>query len=156
MATFNSKDAISGQEGKAFATIDGQRYDMFQAKTIEATIAKSKTEMRRLGARMVGHKSGPMTGTGSMTIYYGTPMFRKMIKDYKRTGLDLYFDLQIINEDIASESGRQVTILKNCNIDGVTLAMLDVDSDAMEESIDFTFDDFQIPEEFETLPGVRQ
>lgn len=155
MATFNTKDAINGQEGSAYAIITGERHNLFQAKTIEGSVAKSKAELRRLGARMVGHKSGPMTGTGSMTIYYGTPMFRKAIKDYKRTGLDLYFDLQVINEDPESDSGRQVTILKQCNIDGVTLAMLDVDSDALEESVDFTFDDFEIPEEFNALPGVN-
>ncbi len=152
---FDTKDAINGTEGEAFATIDGQRYSLFSAKKIESTIEKEKEDIKRLGSRMVGHKSGVMTGSGTMTIHYGSPAFRKMVKDYKKTGRDIYFDMQVMNDDPESSAGRQVVILKACNINSVTLALLDVDSNALEEEVEFTFDDFEIPEEFSVLPGTN-
>ena len=61
----------------------------------------------------------------------------------------------VTNEDPTSSVGRQTVILKDCNIDGGILAKFDADADYLDETLDFTFEDFEIPEKFNMLPGMR-
>ena len=100
-----------------------------------------------------GNKTTGWKGTGSATFHYNTSIFRKMMLDYKRTGRDTYFDIQITNEDPTSSAGRQTIILEDCNIDGGILAKFDADSEYLDEDMDFTFEDFSMPEKFKNLKG---
>ena len=141
-------DTISGQEGKATAKIDGNIMDMFYVKTLEASLEKNKAEIKTLGKRGTQCKTTGWSGSGSMNIYYVTTIFRKMALKYVKTGKDTYFDITIVNEDPTSTIGKQTVVLYNCNIDSTVLAKLDVDADALDEDIDFTFDDLDILDEF--------
>lgn len=141
-------DTISGQEGKATSVIDGNVQDMFYVKTLEATFEKTKAEVKTLGKRGTQHKGAGWSGTGSMTIYYVTSLFREMALKYAKTGKDTYFNITIVNDDPTSTIGKQTVVLYNCNIDNVVLAKLDTDSDTLDEDIDFTFDDFDILDSF--------
>lgn len=145
MKTLNAPDTISGKEGRAYAKIDGNNEDLFFAKTIESTVEKSKSEVKAIGKRMTGHKTTGGNGTGSMTLYYMTPLFRQMIKQWKETGQDIYFDIVIENDDQESSAGKQSVLLIDCNLDSVVLGKLDGDSDdPLDEDVDFTFEDFDI------------
>lgn len=145
MKTLNAPDTISGKEGRAYAKIDGNNEELFMAKTIEANVEKNKSEIKAIGKRMTGHKTTGANGSGSMTLYYMTPLFRAMIKQWKETGVDIYFDMVIENDDQESSAGKQSTLLIGCNLDSVVLAKLDGDSDdALDEDVDFTFEDFDI------------
>lgn len=145
MKTLNAPDTISGKEGRAYAKIDGNNEDLFFAKTIESTVEKSKSEVKAIGKRMTGHKTTGGNGTGSMTLYYMTPLFRQMIKQWKETGQDIYFDMVIENDDQESSAGKQSVLLIDCNLDSVVLEKLDGDSDdPLDEDVDFTFEDFDI------------
>ena len=77
-----------------------------------------------------------------------------MMERYKNTGVDVYFDIQITNEDPTSASGRQTVILKDCNIDSALLAKFDADAEYLDEDMDFTFEDFEIVEVFNHLDGM--
>lgn len=145
MKTLNAPDTISGKEGRAYAKIDGNNEDLFMAKTIEASVEKAKSEVKAIGKRMTGHKTTGGNGTGSMTLYYLTPLFRQLVKRWKETGVDIYFDMVVENEDPSSAAGKQSVLLIGCNLDSVVLAKLDGDSDdPLDEDIDFTFEDFDI------------
>lgn len=145
MKTLNAPDTISGKEGRAYAKVNGNNEELFFAKTIEATVEKNKSEIKAIGKRMTGHKTTGASGSGSMTLYYMTPLFREMIKQWKKTGVDVYFDMVIENDDQESAAGKQSTLLIDCNLDSVVLAKLDGDSDdALDEDVDFTFEDFDI------------
>lgn len=147
--TIGSKDTISGKEGRAYAKINGNNEELFFAKTIEATTEMIKTEIKAIGKRMTGHKVTGMTGTGSMTIYYVSPLFRSMLKQYKDTGRAVYFDMYIENDDPDSAAGKQSVLLIGVNLDSVLLTKLDGDSDdALEEDVEFTFEDYDYLEEF--------
>ena len=98
---------------------------------------------------MTGHKTTGMSGSGKMTLYYLTPLFRQMLKQYKDTGVDIYFDLVVENNDPSSSAGKQTVLLMDCNLDSVLLTKLDGDSDdPLEEDADFTFEDYDILQEF--------
>ena len=136
MKTLNAPDTISGKEGRAYAKINGNNEELFYAKTIEANVEKSKSEIKAIGKRMTGHKTTGANGSGSMTLYYMTPLFREMLRQWKETGK---------NDDQESSAGKQTVLLMDCNLDSVVLAKLDGDSDdALDEDADFTFEDFDI------------
>lgn len=141
-------DTISGQEGRAYATIDGQVEEMFYVKTLEATVEKKKTEVKTLGRRGTQHKASGWDGKGNMTIYYVTSRFRQLMLQYVKTGRDAYFDIQIVNEDPTSTIGKQTVVLKNVNLDSVVIAKLDTESEVLDEDSDFTFDDVDILDSF--------
>lgn len=141
-------DTISGQEGKATAVINGSVQDMFFVKTLEATFEKNKAEVKTLGHRGVQHKGTGWSGSGSMTIFYVTSLFRKIALNYAKNGKDTYFTITVVNNDPSSTVGKQTVVLYNCNIDSVMLAKLDTESDVLDEDIDFTFDDFDILDSF--------
>ena len=149
MAKLKSSDPISGKEGVAYAKINGNNEELFFAKTIEASVEKAKSEIKAIGRRMTGHKTTGMSGSGKMTLYYLTPLFRQMLKQYKDTGVDIYFDLVVENNDPSSSASKQTTLLMDCNLDSVVLTKLDGDSDdPLEEDADFTFEDYDILQEF--------
>ena len=153
-ATMNARDAISAPLAECYVTIEGNRYNFMQAINLEATLEKNKTEVPILGKTAKGNKASGWSGTGSATFHYNTSIFRKMLLRYKETGEDIYFDIQVTNEDPTSTIGRQTVILKDCNMDGGTLAKFDADGEYLDESIDFTFEDFEMPEEFSMLDGM--
>ena len=150
-----AKDTISASLAECFITIDGNRYNFMQAINLEAKVEKTKSEVPILGKTGKGNKSTGWKGTGSATFHYNSSIFRKILERYKNTGEDTYFDIQITNEDDTSEAGRQTVIFKDCNIDGGILAKFDADGEYLDEDMDFTFDDFEIPEEFNLIAGMQ-
>ncbi len=152
--TMQAKDAISAKLAECFVTIGDNRYNFMQAKDLEASFEKNKSEIPILGKTGVGNKASGWSGSGSATFYYNTSIFREMMIAYKNSGEDVYFDIQITNEDPTSSAGRQTIVLMDCNIDGGILAKFDADGDYLEEDMDFTFEDFSMPESFSTLDGM--
>lgn len=150
MGFLQAKDTISGQEGRAYATINGRIEEMFYVKSLEAKVEKEKTELKTLGRRGTQHKATGWSGSGSMTIYYMTSTFRQMMLDYMNHGKDTYFDIQVINEDPTSSVGKQTIVLQGVNLDSMIIASLDTDAEALEEDIDFTFEGVIMQDKFKT------
>ncbi|MGE5703546.1 MAG: phage tail tube protein [Clostridia bacterium] len=143
-----AKDTISGQEARAFATINNQHVEMFYAKKIEAKVKKTKKSLKTLGKRGSQSKATGWEGTGTMTIYYVTSVFRQMMLEYMKNGKDTYFDLMIVNEDPTSSIGKQTVLIKGVNLDEITMATFDVEAEALEEEMPFTFHAADILDEF--------
>ena len=144
----HASDIISGQEGKATANINGSIETMFYIKSLEASLEKQKSEIHTLGHRGTQHKTTGWSGSGSMNLYYVSSIFRKLVKDYAKTGKDTYFTITVENDDPTSSIGKQTVVLYNCNLDSVVLAKLDVDNTELDEDIEFTFEDFEILDTF--------
>lgn len=155
MSYLKAGDTISGQEAVATMLVhnaDGSNTveNMFWGKNLEATAEIEKTDVYTLGKRGAQHKPNGWSGSGSLTIYYVTSLFRRMAIQYIKTGRPVYFDMTVTNEDPGSTIGPQTTILKNCTLDSVILAKFDVESEVLDETVDFTFDDVDILDEFQT------
>ncbi len=148
MAFLQAIDTISGQEGRAYATINGQVEEMFYIKSLEAKVEKEKAEVKTLGRRGTQHKSIGWSGSGNMTIYYVTSVFRQLMLDYIKSGRDTYFSVVIVNEDPASSIGKQTVTLKNVNLNSVVMAKLDTEAEGLDEEIEFTFEDVDIQDKF--------
>lgn len=150
----HARDTVSAPLAECFVTIEGNRYNFMQAISLEASFEKTKKEVPILGKTGKGNKATGWKGTGKATFHYNTSIFRELMLRYKKTGEDLYFDIQISNEDATATVGRQTVILKDCNINGGILAKFDADGEYLDEDMDFTFEDFEIPEKFKILEGM--
>lgn len=150
-----AKDAVYASLAQCFLTIEGNRYLFMQAIDLEAKMNKTKTKVPILGKTGKGNKASGWEGTGSATFHYNTSIIREMLKKYKDTGEDVYFDIQISNEDPTSAVGRQTIILRDCNVDGGILAKFDANGEHLDEDMDFTFEDWEMPETFQLLEGME-
>ena len=154
--TMLARNAVSAKMAECFITIDGNRYNFMSAINLEATFEKAKTEVPILGRMNRGHKAVGSSITGNAEFHLNTSIWREIAYKFQQTGEDIYFDIQITNEDItASDIGRQTIILRDCNLDSVLLAAFDADSDdSLTESIDFTAESFELPEKFNNMSGM--
>ncbi len=148
------KDTVFAALAECYVTIGTRRYNFMQAINLEAKFEKNKVEVPILGKTGKGNKASGWKGTGSATFHYNTSIFREMLVQYKDTGEDTYFEIQITNEDPTSAVGRQTMILIDCNVDGGILAKFDADGEYLDEDMDFTFEDFKMPESFTLLDGM--
>lgn len=153
MVTMRGRDAISAHLAQCYVTIDGDRINFMQAIELTAEIEKTKTEVPILG-KGKGHKASGWSGTGSARFHYNTSVFRRLLKRYKDTGEDVYFDIMVINEDPTSAVGRQTVILRDCNMDGGVLAKFNAEDEFLDEEFEFTFEDWELQDSFKDLAGM--
>ena len=144
-------DAISGKEGTVYATINGEVIGVAECKNINAKITKKKNEFKSLGHRGSQYKATGWSGSGTLTIHYATSRWAKLMINYANKGIDTYFKIDITNEDPTSSIGKQVVTLIDCNLDEAEVAKIDVESEFLDQSMNFTFSDIAIPEEFSAL-----
>ena len=152
--TMNAWDALSAGLAECYVTIDGRRYRFMQAINLEASIEKKKMQVPVLGRMGRGNKGVGWSGSGKAMFHYNSSLFRELLYRFKESGEDMYFDIQITNEDPVSSVGRQTVILKDCNLDGGVLAKFSAEDEYLEEELRFTFEDFEIPEKFTELLGM--
>lgn len=148
MGFLKAGDVISGREGTAYMTIDGRNVPMFFLKTIEATVELVKTEVPVLGKRTNQQKVTGANGTGSMTIHKVTSEFANIAVNYMKSGTIPDITVKVTNDDPNSTIGRQTVLLKDVIFDSIVIAKLDVESETLDEDVDFTFSDTDILEAF--------
>lgn len=142
MSRMRSQDAISGKEGRLF--INGE--EVAYIKNFEAIIEKQKAEIPIMGRRMTGHKSTGASGTGTATFYKVTSKFVRIMLEYIKTGVDEYFTIEAVLDDKGSRRGVERVTIYDVNFDSTKIAGMDVEAEALEEEIPFTFEDMDLPE----------
>ena len=129
-----AEEIISGQEGRAYLKVNGRNRELMYLKSVEAVVTKKKTAVRTLGRSGDQYKAAGWSGRGKMSVYYVTSLFRELMIQYIRTG--------------NSSFGRQTVALRNCNLNSVVLAKLDVNADNLDETVEFTFDGAELLDSF--------
>lgn len=152
--TMNAKDSISAKLAECFVTIDGNRYNFMQMINFEASFERGKTKIPILGRTAEGNKATGWRGKFKAKCHYNQSIFRELMLRYKNSGEDIYFDIQVTNEDPTSAAGRQTIVYTGCNIDGGILSKFDAKGDYLDEDINGTFEDFTMPERFALLDGM--
>ena len=146
-----AREILSGQDGDVIIEWNGRIYDAKFIKKVFASVAKSKEPVKVLRKRGTQYRTNGWEGSGTLTYFMVSSVFREMADFYNTTGEDPDFTMTVINKDPSGRLGSQKTILYNCNLDEMVLANLDVDAPFLEEEIAFTFDDFDTPEKFNKL-----
>lgn len=149
-----SQDRVAASLAECYITIEGNRYNFMQMIDFEARFEKTKSQIPILGKTGKGNVSTGWNGTFTGTAHYNQSLLRELMLEYKDTGKDIYFEIQVSNEDPTSSAGRQTVILSNANLDGGTLAKFDADGDYLTEDVNGTFDDFLIPQKFNLIEGM--
>jgi len=147
----NARDAVCASMAECYVTIDKKRYNFMQAIELEAKMEKTKQDVPILGKTGKGNKATGWQGKGKAVFHYNSSVFREVLYKFKEKGEDLYFDIQVINEDPTSSVGRQTIILKDCNLDGGVIAKFNAGAEFLEEEYRFTFEDWEMPEKFKEL-----
>ncbi len=153
-ALMRAQDAISAKLAECFVTIEGKRYNFMQMIDFEAKVEKNKNEIPILGQTGAGNKGAGWSGMFSGTAHYNQSILRGLLLRYKKTGEDVYFDIQVSNYDPTSAAGKQTIILTGCNLDGGILTKFDADGEYLDEEIEGTFEDWSMPMKFKNLPGM--
>ena len=78
MGYLRAKDTVNGALGTCFAIIDGKRHELMQVKNIQAKVKKTRMTIPILGMTAKQQKSGGWEGTGTMTVYYVSSLFRQI------------------------------------------------------------------------------
>ena len=134
MGYLRAKDTVNGALGTCFAIIDGKRHELMQVKNIQAKVKKTRMTIPILGMTAKQQKSGGWEGTGTMTVYYVSSLFRRVMADYmEKTAWTPTFELLLTNEDPTGDAGRQTVLLKDVNIEEMLIGKIDVEEAAMEE-----------------------
>jgi len=144
MAFLLERDALNGKSGSAVMTVDGENHELFQMKKFQSDAEFQESDFKVVGTTLVQKKTTGVTLTGTMTIYYGSPYFIKLLQDYLKTGKLPYFTLQITNDDPGTTVGKQIVALYNCKLSKVPVAMLDADSDWLEEEVSFSYTGLEV------------
>ena len=143
---WKQNDPIASESGTAFLTVGRQNIVLFYAKSIEAKITKNKNEVRVSGRRAVGHKATSWGGSGTLKIYEITSAFKEMFLDYVNGGEDVYFEMQVVNEDPLF--GREVKQITGCNFDEIVFAQFSSEDGFLEQELPFTFDGVELLEKY--------
>lgn len=144
MSFLLERDALNGKQGSAIMTIDGENHELFGAKKINTDAEFQESDFKVIGTTLVQKKTTGVNLTGTMTIYYGTPLFIKMVQEYIKTGKIPYFDLQVENDDPSTSVGKQTVVYYNCKLSKVPLSILDADSDFIEEEVGFSYTNIEV------------
>ncbi len=148
-------EAVAGSQASAFITLNGTRYRLLQLKNFEASMEISISDVAILGKTGKGHKPGGWSGTWKGNAHYNQSVLREMWLEYKNSGKLPTMDIQITNDDPTTSIGRQSIILKDCLSKGGILAKFDADTETLDEDIEGTFDDWEMPERFSLIPGMK-
>lgn len=144
MSFLLERDALNGKSGSAFMNLNGQNIEIFQMKKFQSDAEFQEADFKVVGTTLVQKKTTGVSLTGSMTIYYGSPHFVRLLQTYLKTGKLPYFTLQITNDDPGTSVGKQVVALYNCKLSKVPVAMLDADTDWLEEEVTFSYTSLEV------------
>lgn len=145
-------DLVSGNEGSAFITVDGQNRYFFELSKIESNIEFTVVAKKLLGHRMKQHKVVGAEGKGTLTLYHVSPAALEIYRQYIKEGKTPSISIQTINEDPSSTIGRRTVVMRNCILAKIPVAGLDDSSEDLSTvETDFTFDDLDDLESY-TLP----
>lgn len=148
MSFLLERDALNGKQGKAILTLNGENHELFSVKKLQTDVEYQKADFKVVGTTTVQQKTTGAKKTGSMTIYYGTPLFIQMASEYEKNGKVLYFDIQVENSDPATSVGKQTVVYYNCSLDKIPLSMLDAESDFLEAEVGFSYTSFEVLDSF--------
>ena len=150
------KDLVSGNEGSAYITVDGENRYFFELSKIEANIEFTVLSRKLFGHRMKQHKIVGAEGKGSMSIYNVSPAALAIYNQYIKDGKMPEISIQTTNEDSQASIGRRTVVMRSCILAKVPVVYLDDSSEDLNTSdIDFTFDDMDNLESYAFPEDMR-
>lgn len=135
-------ETIRGSLGEAYAEIDGQRYYLASVKKFEAKSKLNVEKYPTLGTTHLQGKGGQLEGSFEATLYYNFSTLRKLHIKFQDEGIMPVVNIQIVNDDPVASAriGRKSYTFTNCIFEELTMALLDLENNAMEEEVSGSYD----------------
>lgn len=151
-----SRDVINSNQGDLWITLpSGVQRRMAEVRNIRAQIEVATEEFRTIGEMMHRHKGVGARGSGSMTLYTGTPEFIKYLKQFIDEGINYRFTItcQISDPETMDSNGRgmQMATIDDVLLHGAELFKLDTEDGLLDQDVDFDFDSFDVPVPFNNV-----
>lgn len=153
-SVMRAEDTYAGYMAKAYATIKGNRYHLFNIKDFDFTGDVTLIEIARTGTNVVGVRPGLVKLPFSGTIHFNTPIFIDLLLEYLETKVFPPIDLQITNEDPVSSLGRNTVIAEGCYLDKVQLTKIAAGGDPLDAPISGIANNIKNPEKMNMLEGM--
>lgn len=149
MSEFNllSQDIFNSNLGVLWLiTPDGQQRKMADCRNITARIDVAVEEFRCIGEMMHRHKGVGMRGSGSMTIYTGTPEFLTFLQQFKSKKINYRFQIycEVSDPEAADNRGSRAIQITDVLLHGTQLFKQDTEDGILDEDVEFDFDNFKI------------
>lgn len=163
MSDFNlrSQDVLNSNLGTLWLiTQDGKQRKMADVRNITADVEVAVEEFRCIGELFHRHKGVGMRGSGSMTLYTGTPEFVDYLTKFKAVGeatfaqnfrFEIYCEIADPESPAGAANGRgaRAIVLRDVLLHGAQLFKLDTEDGILDYDIDFDFDEYDILQNFE-------
>lgn len=144
------QEAINGKAGTAFCTIDNVIRPLVMLQSLQVDADFGTEDFNVVGANVTQHRINGLTYSGSATIYYGSPYFLDIVLQYQNTGVHPPVEIQVVNNDISTQRGRQTISLYNVIFGTVPMARLDANASTLTGDITFTFSEARLIDRFNT------
>lgn len=144
MSFLLERDALNGKSGSGFMTIKGENHEMFGMKKFQSDAEFQESDFKVVGTTLVQKKTTGVSLTGSMTLYYGSPHFLRLLQEYLKTGKLPYFTLQITNDDPSTSVGTQTVVFYNVKLQKLPVAMLDAEAEFLEMEVSFSYTNIEV------------
>ena len=144
MSFLLERDALNGKSGSGFLKINGENHQMFGMKKFQSDAEFQEEDFKVVGTTLVQTKSTGVKLTGTMTLYYGSPYFLKLLDEYLKTGKLPYFTMQIENDDPSTTVGTQTVVYYNVKLSKLPVQKLDVESSALDMEVGFSYTNIEV------------
>lgn len=149
-------DLVTGSDGSAYLTVDGQNRYFFELSKVDASIEFTVIAKKLLGHRMKQHKVVGAEGKGSVAMYNVSPATLAIYQKYIKEGKVPQISIQTTNEDEGSTIGRRTVVMRNVILAKVPVAYLEDGSEDLNTTeSDFTFDDVDELESYKLPENMR-
>lgn len=141
----SGQDAVNASEGTLQVVLDGRVEDLAVIE-FEAEATVNQESFFVIGRMYEQHKETGLSGSGSLTVKYGTPLFTKILLDYERNRRLPPIRIVQTNADRGSSAGRQTIVYEHVKFNSLPLSRLL--NDVPDVDVDFTYEKTQVLEKF--------
>lgn len=158
MPYIEGKDTVRGTDASIIFEIEEngemKRYLLTQVTNFETNADITTDPVPRIGTRTVGHKNGQIEYSGSMTMYYGSPVIPRLFFEYVENGDWPMIRALVENEDKDTDTGNQTFVYSGLKFSTVPLSRANAEDTMMTVDIDFTFDSVLPASHFKDLANT--
>ena len=144
MSVLIERDALNGKSGSGCLKSNGENHQMFGMKKFQSDAEFQEEDFKVVGTTLVQTKTTGVKLTGTMTLYYGSPYFLKLLDEYLKTGKLPYFTMQIENDDPSTTVGTQTVVYYNVKLSKLPVQKLDVESSALDMEVGFSYTNIEV------------
>lgn len=141
---------VSGSQAEVWVTYNdtNERFCFARLMNLKAKAKINTKKIAILGRSGKATRAFSWEGEGTAKMYYCDSTQREKVKEFSRSGKMFTMDIEVYNKDDGSSMSEQGTILKNCVLSELLVALVDIETEYLEEDISFTFDDYDIVSTF--------